>query len=452
MLKALDTLFARILLSFILIIVLTMSVSIFMEYLSTVNKMPDLLTEVRSKNAAIQITEAYSREGNWSFLNQDFFLYNSTGGSSSEEPLLRYIVKDLSGRTVYNSFTLITERIDVPLREGNSVELVDGERGEVIGTLAVYISSLFVEREADQYIQSVFGSRVLQSLILLVLAFLLSVVLSRMISRPVRELTSAAEQIAEKGDSSPLPESNKGELGRMTGAFNAMVRSLYHQKELRRILIRNVSHDIATPLNVVRLEARGLLDNLSPVEEGAGRIIREVDKLKNYVNDLNWLAETDSGEYRLAKQSCHLEDLVRSEVARWENQAAAAGLELRILDGDENIPPIEIDPVRISEALGNLIENGIKYSRIGGFVEVSVLREKDFLVISVSDRGRGISEEDIHRVFERFYRGRELQTGGVEGRGLGLAIVSQIVQLHGGKAEVTSEAGKGSLFRISLPM
>jgi len=452
MLKSLDTLFFRILLSFILIIVLTMSVSILMEYLSAARKMPELLTEVRAKNAAVQITEVYSLFENWDFLNQDFFRQNGAGGGVHEDPLLRYIVKDASGRTVYNSFTLITERIDAPLREGNSVELVDGEGGEVIGTLTVYISSLFVEEEADQYIQSVFGNRILQSLALLVLAVLIAAALSRMISRPVRELTSAAEQMAEKGASSPLPESDGGELGRMTGAFNAMVRSLGNQKELRKILIRNVSHDIATPLNVVRLEARGLLDNISPVEEGAGRIISEVDKLKNYVNDLNWLAETDSGEYRLEKQFCSLANVVRSEALRWENQAASAGLELRILISAKYFPSIEVDPVRIGEALGNLIENGIKYSRSGGFIEVSLAREENSLVISVRDIGPGIAKADLPRVFERFYRGEERQTRDVEGRGLGLAIVSQIAQLHGGKAEVASEEGKGSLFRISLPL
>ncbi|MBB6480797.1 HAMP domain-containing sensor histidine kinase [Spirochaeta isovalerica] len=453
MLKKADTLFARILFSFILIIILTMSVSIVTEYFSAVNEMPGLLTDVRSKSAALQIADNYSRDKSWDFLNSEVFRQSGFQRSEGDDDLhLRYIVKDSSGRTVYNSFSILTEKIDIPLREGNSSVLRDSGTGEPIGTLTVYISSLYVDREAEEYILSVFKTRVFQSLLVLFIAVIVAAILSAWISRPVRELTRAAEKLAQKGESSHLPASYSGELGRMTEAFNSMIDALNKQKSLRKNLIRNVSHDIATPLNVIRLEARGLLDGLSSPETGSTLIIREVDKLKNFVNDLNWLAETDSGEYRLQKELCSLEELAESEVSRWDNQAAASGIGLKLILPDAGIPPVSLDRIRITEALGNLIENAIKYSGTGKTVEITLSRENSYALLTVRDRGPGLERDEQSRVFDRFYRGRLAESGTVDGRGLGLSIVRQIAELHGGKAEVFSRPGKGSSFTLSIPL
>ncbi|MBN2657812.1 MAG: HAMP domain-containing histidine kinase [Spirochaetales bacterium] len=453
MLKRRNTLLVRILFSFIFIIILTMSVSIITEYFSAVNKMPDLLTEIRSKSVALQISDSYSREKNWDFLSRDYFRDTSSNrGGNSDNLLLRYIVRDGSGHTVYNSFTTLTERIDVPLREGKSSALKDGDTGENIGSLTVYISALYVDEEVEEYILSVFKDRITQSISLLVIALIIAAFLSARISKPVRQLTEGAEKIAMGRESSLLPASYSGELGRMTDAFNAMIDSLDKQKELRKTLIRNVSHDIATPLNIIRLEAKGLMDGLSIAGEGAPLIIEEVDKLKNFVNDLNWLAETDSGEFRMNKELSSLGALVGSEVSRWGNQAAAKGVRLEYILPEKVLPPVLLDRLRISEALGNFIDNSLKYCGPDGKVEVSLYSEGRYAVVSVSDDGPGLDESERLSVFDRYYRGLGAENGSVEGRGLGLSIVRQIAVSHGGKVAVTSEKGKGSTFFLYLPL
>ena len=218
----------------------------------------------------------------------------------------------------------------------------------------------------------------------------------------------------------------------MSAAFNRMTSTLEAQRDLRRRLINDVSHELNTPLSVIQLEAKGLRDGLQTPESASDHIIKEVDRLRGLVTDLDWLAETDQGELRLTLEATSIYELLTAEVGRWQPQSQARQVELSLhVSGD--LPNMDIDRMRMSQALGNVLSNAIRYTQAGGNIVLRAgLESGDALVISVIDDGIGIPAEDLPNVFDRFYRTDQSRSRGIGGTGLGLAITQAIVEAHGG--------------------
>ena len=227
------------------------------------------------------------------------------------------------------------------------------------------------------------------------------------------------------------------------------MKKTYEKKIILEILENSESK--LTPLNLIRLEARGLLDGITLPSQGATRIIDEIDQMKHLIDDLDWLAETDSGEYKLKRKIVLPGSIITKEVENWIIKGAAEGKDVLLVDLPRSLPLFYVDPLRFRQALGNLIENSLKYSREKSSVEISCSLEKNYAVISVKDKGPGIDSENKPYIFERFYRADPARTPHKGGRGLGLAIVKQIIELHGGQVRFTSLTNEGSTFFISLP-
>ena len=239
----------------------------------------------------------------------------------------------------------------------------------------------------------------------------------------------------------------------MSAAFNRMTSSLEGQRELRRRLINDVSHELNTPLSVIQLEAQGLRDGLQTPESASGHIIQEVDRLRGLVVDLDWLAETDQGELRLTLEASSIYELLTAEVDRWQPQSQARQVALS-LQMPSDTPLMDLDRMRMSQALGNVLSNAIDWTEAGGNIVLRAGLESDeTLAISVIDDGTGIHPADLPHVFDRFYRADQSRSRGVGGRGLGLAITRAIVEAHGGTITVTSDGlGQGVTVTLRLPL
>ena len=263
------------------------------------------------------------------------------------------------------------------------------------------------------------------------LATLLAAWLSKRITAPVLALTEATQAIAQ-GATTELPVSSSDELGRMSAAFNRMTSTLESQRDLRKRLINDLSHELNTPLSVIQLEAKGLRDGLQTPESASDHIIQEVGRLRGLVTDLNWLAETDHGELRLSLQRSSVDELLAAELDRWRPQCQAQEIELS-LQASPDLPSIELDRMRMSQALGNIVGNAIHAIEADGNIELRAeLSSNEQLAISITDDGVGIHAAELPRVFDRFYRTDESH-GRASGRtGLGLAIARAIVEAHGG--------------------
>lgn len=221
---------------------------------------------------------------------------------------------------------------------------------------------------------------------------------------------------------------------------------------VRRDFVANVSHELRTPLasikSVVETLQDGALDEPDVAQEFLRRADQEVDRIVLLVEELLELSRIESGEQPLLLDDTNVSALLGDVVQRLQSQAERGELELVLEGNDAGIA--RIDAARIERTVINLVQNAIKFTPPGGRVTVSARRHAGTLEIDVSDTGIGISEEDIPRVFERFYKVDHSRVSG--GSGLGLALVKHAVEAHGGSASVRSTPGEGSTFTITVPL
>lgn len=454
----------RILGAFILVIIFTVLLSAGVEYWTAERRLGEFSTEIRTNDLARILSRQYTATKGWDTLEQrlirEGFLIDpariraaeEAGFDLSERMPMRVVVMDVEGNIIEDTFSDLEQGADVPQLEGEPVTIVDLDTEQAVGTVTININRDFLVAEARRFLISTLYPTAIGGLITAVIALLLAAWLSRRITAPVITLTQAAQSIIQRGDTQLLPVISSDELGQMSATFNQMTTALQTQRDLRTRLIDDVSHELNTPLSVILLEAKGLRDGIQTPTEAANHIIHEVDMLRNLVHDLNWLAETDSGELRLKVDSCSIGQLLTTELERWQLQAQVADVELVLLPLPPDLPTIHMDTVRMNQAVGNLIQNGLQHTPAGGRVTVQCGVEDGWVETVVCDTGSGIAAEDLPFVFERFYRADPSRQRDKGGRGLGLSIVKQTVKAHQGQVWAESELGKGSCFYFRLPV
>ena len=321
-----------------------------------------------------------------------------------------------------------------------------------MGHVYVDVNREFLSTESHGFLRTLLYIALVGGALTAGVAIMLALWLSKRITAPVSALTEATQAIAQ-GDTTRLPVASSDELGRMSEAFNRMTVALETQRELRRRLINDVSHELNTPLSVIKLEAKGLSDGLQTPGDASDHIILEVDRLSGIVTDLDWLAETDHGEPSLRRESSSVHEMLAAEMERWLPQSLARQVQLT-LEASADLPDVDIDRMRMSRALGNVIGNAVQSTGPGGSIAVGAALEGDeTLAISVSDDGIGIDAGDLPHVFERFYRTDQSRSHGIGGTGLGLAITRAIVEAHGGTIAIASGGlGEGVTVTIRLPL
>jgi signal transduction histidine kinase len=289
--------------------------------------------------------------------------------------------------------------------------------------------------------------------IALIFAALVGVFLARGIARPVRQLTTAANELAVGKFDYPLDTTSQDELGDLARAFRRMSSDLQHMLQARTDLVANVSHELRTPLTAIK----GLVETLraGAVEDTAVRdaflasIEQQTDRLTRLVNDLLILSRADSQALALQMRPTDLTALARSCVLQLTPRASAAQVTLKV-EG----PAItaNMDPDRIQQVLVNLLDNAIRFSPPGGTVTISISQTPESTRVAVSDQGPGMSEAEQARVFERFYRGDKSRSRqGDGGAGLGLSIAEALVRAHGGEIGIHSQPGHGTSVWFTLP-
>ena len=242
-------------------------------------------------------------------------------------------------------------------------------------------------------------------------------------------------------------------LGGVVAVFHD-ISDLKRLEKIRKDFVANVSHELKTPVTVIKGYAEALLDGM--VSADPERAVAFVEIIRNHVErqaeligDLLTLSELESKEFTLDLLPLDLGGAARRAVTLLAPKAGKRGVTVR-LSGFEGMPSTLIDLGRIEQVLVNLLDNAIKFSPAGGEVELTVTVEGEQVVVSVRDQGPGIPPQSLGRVFERFYRVDEGRSREAGGSGLGLAIVKHIVQLHGGTVRVESTPGQGSVFSFTL--
>jgi two-component system sensor histidine kinase BaeS len=268
----------------------------------------------------------------------------------------------------------------------------------------------------------------------------------RRFTRPMTSLIDAARRI-EAGDySAQLPEWGTSDLRSVARAFNAMSARLKAIDEQRRSFLADVTHELRTPLSVIRGQAEAIADGVYPGDAThLAPILDATETLDRLVEDLRTLVLTDAGNLVLTKEPTDLGALVQETVDSFKSQAQAAGVSLTAEISDD-LPTVEVDPARIRSVVGNLLSNAIRHTPSGGSVTIKVNAAGEEIAIVVKDTGEGIPPELLAHVFERFVKGPKST-----GSGLGLAIAHDIIAAHSGQSEVDSTPGSGTTVSIRLP-
>ena len=461
----------RIMGSTVFVVVLTVLASVSVGYYATQSRLGVLVDQI-GDDAAVQLARNLSREytaaGGWGTVDRPLseagYSYDGVRererheeneGESSElfhrDPI-RVVIVGSDGRVVKDNLSDLLPGTAATDLDGHRETVFDLTTNQPVGHIYVDVNREFLSAESHGFLNTLLFITVIGGMLTVGVAILLAVWLSKRITAPVTALTEATQAIAQ-GDTTRLPITSSDELGQMSAAFNQMTSTLETQRDLRKRLINDVSHELNTPLSVIQLEAKGLRDGLQTPESASDHIIQEVDRLRGLVTDLNSLAETDYGELRLTLEAGSMYELLTTEIDRWQPQAQARQVELSLqVSGD--LPDMDFDRMHMSQALGNVVSNAIHCTEAGGNIVLRAGLEGDeALAILITDDGIGIHAADLPHVFDRFYRTDQSRSRGIGGTGLGLSITRAIVEAHGGTITVASDGlGQGVTVIIRLPL
>ncbi|WP_406010725.1 HAMP domain-containing histidine kinase [Streptomyces sp. NBC_00637] len=290
-------------------------------------------------------------------------------------------------------------------------------------------------------------------LVLAVTVAVTAVVATRLV-RPLRALTEAAQQPPDRHVR--VPVTTRDETGILAEAFNDLAERRERLEAQRKAFVSDVAHELRSPLTNIRGWLEVTRDGLvEPDTELLGALHEEALILQRVIDDLRDLAAADAGTLRLHREPVPVEDLLAQVAAAHRVAADAAGVRLRTMaeteTGKDGAVWLDADPVRLRQALGNLVTNAVRHTPPDGTVTLTARGDGEHVVLEVADTGTGISAEDLPHVFERFWRAEKSRSRRTGGSGLGLPIVRQLTDAHGGTARATSTPGEGSVFTLRLP-
>jgi two-component system sensor histidine kinase BaeS len=309
-------------------------------------------------------------------------------------------------------------------------------------------------RPNDEFIQTVQNSIVYTGIGAALGAIVVSAIAIRYFTGPVQRLIRATKQIAQGNYQERVPVETDDEIGELTASLNTMAVSLENHRHLQKQLITNVAHELATPLTNISGYLEALTDNV--IKEEAKRketlvlMQEEAQRLQIMLEEVRTLAAVEEAHYRVQPVVLDVHELTAKVLKQMQPQFQRKKVSLT-LDADEAPHSFKVDKNRYTQILQNLLSNALKYSSAHKKVTVTLQYSEKGLTLEVADQGAGIPTKDLPFVFERFYRvdkSRQRSTGGL---GIGLAIVKELVEAHGGKISVESEEGEGSSFKVFLP-
>ncbi len=278
--------------------------------------------------------------------------------------------------------------------------------------------------------------------------------LARRALRPVDKMTQTAQRISGEHLSQRLQESGNGdELDRLAGTLNDMLGRLDEAIHLMRQFSADASHELQTPLTILKGEMEvALLQPRSPEEYQAVLLsgLEEIDRINHLVSGLLLLARADAGVLRLDRQPVDLVDLAEDVCGQMSLIAQARSIQLAA----EDLLPMTVqgDREHLRRLVLNLVDNALKYTRPGGQVRLALKENAGWALLEVTDNGIGLTEDEQKKIFNRFHRVSEARSSDGKGVGLGLSIALSIAEAHGGRIEVASTPGQGSTFSLYLPM
>ncbi len=409
----------------------------------TTNYLKDATSEV--VNAEIsQLSNVYS--GRILIIDEEYHVVKDTFGTETGKTIVSSdVIKCFSGTGTerYDNKSHYIE-ITVPV-----LEMEEG-RAHTKGVILMSISSDIIQEtleELDAKADVLFG-------VLMFIVVVAGFFLAKLMVRPFEKIVHFIEEITEGFDTDDLNVNTYTETQQISEAFNKMRGRMKVLDDSRQEFVSNVSHELKTPLTSMKVLADSLLAQEDvPVElyqEFMGDITEEIERENNIINDLLSLVKMDRTSADLNVKPENINELVERILKRLRPIAALRNIELVF----ESFRPVtaDVDEVKFTLAISNLVENAIKYNKEEGWVNVSLNADHKYFYIKVADSGMGIPQESLDHIFERFYRVDKSHSQEISGTGLGLSIARNAVITHRGAIKVHSEEGVGTTFTVRIPL
>ncbi|GIW33876.1 cell wall metabolism sensor histidine kinase WalK [Meiothermus sp.] len=285
------------------------------------------------------------------------------------------------------------------------------------------------------------------------LGVLVALVFARRMARPIEAISAAASHLAQGNLSVRIPApQGEDEVARLARNFNHMAASLERLEAERRAMIADIAHELRTPLTVMQGRLEAIQDGVMPLEMAEiDRLHHQARLLARLVEDLRTLSLADAGRLNLLLQPLNLAEQAGRMAATFRAALEARQVQLELELPDQPVP-VQADPDRLAQVIGNLLSNALEHSPAGGQIVLQVRADTTRAYLRVLDSGPGIPEEALNKVFDRFYRAEASRSRATGGSGLGLSIVKTLVELQGGQVRAQNRPEGGALFELQLPL
>jgi len=443
-----------------LIIIFCSVVAVFLSALiinvtinNTFNKYMEDIQTKRNTSLVEYFQQVYKRDGSW----------NSTSGEEMmhEAYMSNYCLTllDENEKIVWGmnnddikdkSYKMMSNGTEEGVYTSNTFDI--NVNGKTVGQILVgQYSPVLLSQEDISFKTEINKSIVFSGVLTLVIVTIISLILSKQFSKPIKEVSNTSVNLSRGNyDSRSNIKSNITEIRNLTQSINSLGEKLNSQDLLRKRLISDISHEIRTPLNVLQNNLEAMIDGIIPVTtDKLNNLNDEVIRFGKLLNNLNALKEIESDEIALKLGLVNMDELLSTVISDFSIAATEKNIKL-IMNKEEDRDHIVLgDYDKLKQVFINLISNGIKFNRIDGDVWVNVSSDVNSVIIEIKDNGIGIKKEDLTYVFERMYRGDKSRHK-IEGSGIGLTLVKKILTLHSATIDVESKESKGTTFTVCI--
>ena len=327
-------------------------------------------------------------------------------------------------------------------------------------TVAVVFSTQSVVDGLTPYIAGILRVFMGATLFAFAMAFILVYLVSLRLTKPLREMSAAAKQYATGDFSKRIPIKSRfhilgqDETDELIQAFNSMAQALATLEMSRRSFVANISHELKTPMTTIGGFIDGILDGTIEPEKEAQylKIVSdEVKRLSRLVTGMLNMSKIEAGELELKPVSFDISEMIFHTLLSFEQIIDKKHVEIKGLDTFES-NNVVADKDMINQVVYNLIDNAVKFTPEGGYIEVYSKSDAEKVIVRIRNSGKGIPSEETDKIFERFYKADKSRSYDVKGAGMGLYIVKTIIELHGGSIVARSEEGQYTEFIFQLPL
>ncbi len=322
--------------------------------------------------------------------------------------------------------------------------------GNVVGYVDIgQYSSVLLSEEDINFEASINKSIIISGILTLLIVIIISLYFSKQFSSPIKEVANMSVSLSKGNfDAKSSTVSKIVELENLRGSINVLAEKLKHQDMLRKRLVSDISNEIRTPLNVLQNNLEAMIDGVFPVTtERLNYLNEEVERFGKLLNNLNTLKDFEEESIKLNFDFVPLDSLIKDVCNEFFPVAEAKKIKLNFDTKPNESTNITGDKDKLKQVFINLISNAIKFNKAGGNVFVRLFSDSRNIIVEIKDNGIGIKKEDLDFIFERLYRGDKSRNE-IQGSGLGLTIVKNILQLHSATIDVVSKEGEGTTFRV----